>query len=67
MLVSLYNELEKLWKLCEGICLNERNGLVVNMDKGRTTRGMTKLDLVLMGNTLGNKVVSKDEIEYVID
>ena len=57
---------EELARICEGLQLDDQDGLVVRIDKEKLVDGITKLDLFLMGKVLGNNLVNKDTLEEVI-
>ena len=59
--------LEELSKLCESLHLDDRDGPVVTINKEKTLAGKTKMDLVLIGKVLGNRIVNKDVIEGKVE
>ena len=59
--------LEELSKLYESLHLDDRDGPVVIINKEKTLAGKTKMDLVLIGKVLGNRIVNKDVIEGKVE
>lgn len=57
---------DEISKLCARLRLDERDGLMVQMDQNLYAGGKEKMELCLVGNVLGNNMVNKEGMGEIL-